>query len=318
LSSTKIGLGLAALGRPEYINLRSHDDPDKSIEAYRANAFRVMDFAYEKGIRHFDTAASYGKGEQFLLDWNKKHRHHDVTISSKWGYSYVANWEIDFKGRHEIKEHSLKKFLEQWQNAQKMLPALKIYQIHSATFESGVLENTEVLRALDKIRESTGVKIGISVSGAHQKDILQAAFMVKVNNKKLFDSYQATYNVLEQSCFGILKKIMAGGKTVIIKEAIANGRLLENKKLIHYRKTYKLLKELSNKYAVGIDAIALRFIIDLLGPQLVLSGASNALQLDQNVKSLHFKLCQSELSQLELLAIEPDQYWKERSLLFWH
>jgi aryl-alcohol dehydrogenase-like predicted oxidoreductase len=199
-----------------------------------------------------------------------------------------------------------------------MLPALKIYQIHSATFESGVLENTEVLRALDKIRESTGVKIGLSVSGPHQKDILLAASKVTVNDKKLFDSYQATYNVLEQSCFGILKEIMADGKTVIIKEAIANGRLLENKKFMHYRSTYAILKELSNKYGVGMDAIALRFIIDFLGPQLVLSGASNTLQLDQNIKSLHFNLSQGDLSQLELLAIEPDPYWKERSLLFWH
>jgi aryl-alcohol dehydrogenase-like predicted oxidoreductase len=318
LNRTKIGLGLAALGRPEYINLRSHDDPDKSIEAYRANALKVMDFAYEKGIRHFDTAASYGKGEQFLLDWNKKHGYNDVILSSKWGYSYVANWELDFKGQHEIKEHSLEKLIEQWGTAQKMLPALQLYQIHSATFESGVLENTEVLLALDQIRESTGVKLGISVSGASQKDILQTAFTMTINNKKLFDSYQVTYNVLEQSSFGILKKIMADGKTVIIKEALANGRLLENEKFKHYAATYAFLKELSKKYGVGMDAIALRFIMDHLAPQLVLSGASSTVQLAQNIKAIHFKLSPNEVSQLKFLAIKPGQYWKERSLLFWH
>jgi aryl-alcohol dehydrogenase-like predicted oxidoreductase len=317
LNRTKIGLGLAALGRPAYINLRSHDDPDKSIKAYEANAFKVMDFAYEKGIRHFDTAASYGKGEQFLLEWDKKNRHHDVVLSSKWGYSYVANWELDFKGQHEIKEHSLEKLIEQWGTAQKMLPALQLYQIHSATFESGVLEKTEVLLALDQIRESTGVKLGISVSGANQKDILQAASKITINNKKLFDSYQVTYNVLEQSSFGILKKMLADGKTVIIKEALANGRLLENPKFKHYAATYVFLKELSKKYGVGIDAVALRFIMDHLGPQLVLSGASNTVQLAQNIKALHFELSQKEVSQLEFLAIKPEQYWKERSLLFW-
>ena len=317
MSSTKIGLGLAALGRPEYINLRYHDDPDKSMEAYRANAFKVMDFAYENGIRHFDTAASYGKGEQFLMDWDKKHGHQDVILSSKWGYSYVANWKTHFKGQHEIKDHSLVKLVEQWQYAQKMLPALQLYQIHSATFESGVLENREVLEALYEIRESTGLKIGITVSGANQREVLAVAFKVKVNDRKLFDSYQATYNILEQSSFAILKEIMADGKTVIIKEAVANGRLLENDKFDHYHKAYGLLKKLSNKYGVGMDAIAIRFIIDFLGPQLVLSGASNILQLNQNLQSGHCKLLQSELLELEVLAVKPDQYWKERSLLSW-
>jgi len=318
LTRTKIGLGLAALGRPEYINLRSQRDPDKSIEAYRQNAFRVMDYAYKNGIRHFDTAASYGKGEQFLLDWNTQHAYKDVQLSSKWGYSYVANWEIGFKGAHEIKEHSLAKLMEQWQKAREMLPALETYQIHSATFESAVLENTEVLQMLHKIKESAGLKIGISVSGSNQSEILRAALSVKVNDSPLFDSYQVTYNILEQSCFSILKEIIQSNKTVMVKEGLANGRLFENQKFSHYNHLYKLLRDLSKKYGVGPDAVALRFIMDSLQPGLVLSGASNTLQLSQNLKAATIKLEQNDLAKLHALGINRDQYWKERSLLLWH
>jgi len=318
LTRTKIGLGLAALGRPEYINLRSQRDPDKSIEAYRQNAFRVMDYAYKNGIRHFDTAASYGKGEQFLLDWNRQHAYKDVQLSSKWGYSYVANWEIGFKGAHEIKEHSLAKLMEQWQKAREMLPALETYQIHSATFESGVLENTDVLRMLHKIKESSGLKIGISVSGHNQSEVLRAALSVKVNDNPLFDSYQATYNILEQSCFSILKEIIQSNKTVMIKEGLANGRLFENQKFSHYNHLYKLLKDLSEKYGVGPDAIALRFIMDSLQPQLLLSGAFNTSQLSQNLKATTIKLEQNDLTKLYALGLDRDRYWKERSLLLWH
>jgi len=313
-----MGLGLAALGRPEYINLRNQLDSDKSIEAYRENAFKVMDYAYKNGIRHFDTAASYGKGEQFLLDWNRQHAYKDVHLSSKWGYSYVANWEIGYKGAHEIKEHSLAKLIEQWQKAQEMLPALETYQIHSATFESAVLENTEVLQMLQKIKESAGLKIGISVSGSNQSEILRAALSVKVNDSPLFDSYQATFNILEQSCFSILQEIIQSNKTIIVKEGLANGRLFENQKLSHYNPLYKLLNDLSKKYGVGPDAIALRFIMDSLQPQLVLSGASNTLQLGQNLKAVTFKLDQNDLAKLYALGIDRDQYWKERSLLLWH
>lgn len=318
MGATEIGLGLAALGRPEYINVRSQLDPDKSVEAYRSNALRVMDFAYENGIRHFDTAASYGKGEQFLRDWNTKNAYNDVKLSSKWGYSYVANWEIGFNGQHEIKEHSLAKLQEQWLEAQKLLPALDTYQIHSATFESGVLENSDVLQALHLIKETTGIKIGLSVSGANQSEVLEAAFNIKVNDNSLFDSFQVTFNILEQSTYKVLQKILQHNKNVIIKEGLANGRLIENINYEHYKSLYKRLNELSEKYGVGVDAIALRFIMDYLKPQLVLSGASSIRQLNENMQARTFVLNKNELSDLKSFASEPKQYWQERSSLSWY
>lgn len=318
MGRTQIGLGLAALGRPEYINVRCHPDGDKSIEAYRSNAMEVMDYAYKHGVRYFDTAASYGKGEQFLLEWNTKHTYDDVKLSSKWGYSYVADWEIGFKGQHEIKEHSLAKLQEQWKEARKLLPALETYQIHSATFESGVLENSDVLQALNKIKEETGIKIGLSVSGANQSELLEAAFSININGIGLFDSYQATFNILEQSSYKILQKILDHKKKVIIKEGLANGRLFENKNYLYYKSLYTRLNELSIKYGVGVDAIALRFIMDYLEPQLLLSGASNTTQLSQNLQAYNFRLDSNEVSELKSFAKAPDQYWKERSLLLWN
>ena len=114
MSMTKIGLGLAALGRPEYINVRDGNIPNKSMEAFMENAFSVFNFAYKHGIRYFDTAPSYGKGEQFLTNWNSKYQHKDVTLSTKWGYTYVADWKLGISGAHEVKEHSLDKLMEQW------------------------------------------------------------------------------------------------------------------------------------------------------------------------------------------------------------
>ena len=46
-----------------------------------------------------------------------------------------------------------------------MLPALKVYQIHSATLESGVLENQKVLKHLARIKKETGLLIGLTSSG---------------------------------------------------------------------------------------------------------------------------------------------------------
>lgn len=308
---------MAALGRPEYINIRRHPDPDKSKSAYKEMALKVLDLAYDKGVRHFDTAASYGTGERFLLEWNQIRARKDVEFSTKWGYSYVADWEIGFRGKHEVKEHSLAKLKEQWQYSKKLLPRLSTYQIHSATFESGVLKNSQVLSELGAIKNKTGIKIGLSASGPDQASILKAALLVEVNQKPLFESFQVTYNILEQSCHTVLKEIISAGKTVMIKEALANGRLFKNENFPHYGKLYKSLEKLSKKYRVGQDAISLRFVMDHLKPELVLSGASNTTQLKENLKVLGFQLTDEELKHLASLSADVHYYWKERQLLEW-
>ena len=68
---TALGLGLAALGRPGYINLGHAEDTrdGRSVEAMRERAFAVLDRAWAAGVRYFDTARSYGRGEAFLGDW---------------------------------------------------------------------------------------------------------------------------------------------------------------------------------------------------------------------------------------------------------
>ena len=49
--------------------------------------FDVMDFAYKKGVRYFDTAPSYGLGEQFLLDLEK-------TVDNIKTLYYLQNGDI--------------------------------------------------------------------------------------------------------------------------------------------------------------------------------------------------------------------------------
>lgn len=312
MSETKIGLGLAALGRPEYINIRTDNSIDKSEEAFKQNTFNVLDFAYQKGIRYFDTAPSYGKGEAFLQEWNNSKKHTDAILGTKWGYTYVANWQLGYQGKHEIKEHSLDKLNEQWQVSINLLPELKIYQVHSATFDSGILKNRDALNKLHSIKTQFGLLIGITTSGANQKDIIAEALKIEINNQPLFDSFQVTYNVLEQSTLSILKTLKQLNKTIIIKEALANGRVFNTNK--HSTQ----LKTVSNKYNVGIDALALRFVIDSLEPDYVLSGASNTEQLEQNLKALNFKLTPEEANNLSTLKSTPEDYWSERNKLEWN
>jgi aryl-alcohol dehydrogenase-like predicted oxidoreductase len=68
LAVSRLGLGLAALGRPGYINLLHAEDlgAESSEAALEHRAHQVLDAAWDAGIRYFDVGRSYGLGEKFL------------------------------------------------------------------------------------------------------------------------------------------------------------------------------------------------------------------------------------------------------------
>ncbi|MGJ8739044.1 aldo/keto reductase [Zobellia laminariae] len=315
-SKTQIGLGMAALGRPEYINIDA-GNRDKSEIGFRANALNVLDEAYEKGVRYFDTAPSYGKGEEFLKAWHDSREHTDVVLGTKWGYTYVANWELGYDGPHEVKEHSLEKLTEQWQVSKELLPSLEYYQIHSATFESGVLQNKPVLEKLLDIKRTTGLKIGMSTSGPNQKEVIENALQIRIDGEVVFDSFQVTFNMLEQAVLPVLRDIKLQGKKLIVKEAMANGRVFKNEKYPQYQSLYATLQTLAKRYEVGVDAIALRYVMDAVQPDYVLSGAADIIQLEQNLKANSFTLNEEELAELTKAKVNSKVYWEERSQLSW-
>src|SRR4051794_21331819 len=110
ISYTSLGLGLAALGRPGYINLGHNQDlpAERTREAMRTQAVQVLDTAWDAGVRYFDAARSYGAAEEFLGTWLRIRRidPKEVTVGSKWGYTYTANWQVEAE-KHEVKDHSL-------------------------------------------------------------------------------------------------------------------------------------------------------------------------------------------------------------------
>ena len=93
------------------------------------------------------------------------------------------------------------------------------------------------MNQLFEIKKQTGIQIGITTSGLHQSKIIEAALKIKIDNEDLFDCYQVTYNILEQSTHAILKELIQKNKTVIIKEALANGRIFRNEKY-HQKKQH--------------------------------------------------------------------------------
>jgi aryl-alcohol dehydrogenase-like predicted oxidoreductase len=297
LKVTPIGLGLAAVGRPGYITLHRGKDlgADRSVDALERRSHEVLNAAYDAGIRYFDAARSYGFAERFLASWLHQRGlpPNTVTVGSKWGYQYVGDWHVDARV-HEVKDHSLTALRRQIEESRELLGEyLGLYQIHSATLESGVLEDKAVLSELIGLHAS-GLTIGMSVSGPRQADVIRRALAVSVDGVNPFQSVQATWNLLEPSAGPALAEAHDAGWGVIIKEALANGRLASQ------------------------DRVAIAAALANPWVDLVLSGAVTEAQVRSNASAIEVHLSSAELDELSRLAEPADQYWKERSRLAWH
>jgi aryl-alcohol dehydrogenase-like predicted oxidoreductase len=321
LAVSPVGLGLAALGRPGYINLGHAADlaGDYELARMEAYAHAMLDAAWEAGVRYFDAARSYGRAEAFLARWLAKRQITPgaVTIGSKWGYTYTAGWRAEAE-RHEVKDHSLATLLRQSAESREILGRhLCLYQIHSVTPESGVLEDRAVLEELARLR-GQGWKIGLTVTGPRQGETVRRALGVTVAGERLFDCVQATWNLLESSAGPALEEAKAAGLGVIVKEALANGRLTARNIDPAFAARRRRLEGEAARFGVSLDALALAAVLARPWVDVVLSGAAALDQLRSNLAALSVLWDQRAGELARALAESPEDYWHTRARLPWN
>lgn len=311
ISVSAIGLGMAAIGRPGYINLGHGEDLNghTSPAGLERHAGVILDAARAAGVTYFDAARSYGRAEAFVGRWLDRHAgtRPGVVVGSKWGYVYTAEWKVD-ADVHEVKVHTRENLDRQFDESRALLGMhLRLYQIHSATLDSGVLDDPEVVVRLAELRDS-GLLIGFSTSGPRQAETVRRALGVEVDGVLLFGAVQATWNLLEPSVGPALAEAADAGLGVIVKEAVANGRLTSRN------------PELAER--VGglvpnwpLDAIAMAACLRQPWASVVLSGAATVEQLLSNLEAVSVPL--DVLSTIPDLSEDADNYWRMRSLLAW-
>ena len=280
LSASRIGLGLAALGRPGYINLGHSSDlaGQTDVESLERVAHAVLDAAYNRGVRYFDVARSYGKGEAFLGEWLRGRRlgPSEVTVASKWGYTYTAGWRVDAP-INEVKDLSLGALRRQFAESRDLWPEpppLPNPLRHPRQRGPGGP------RSARRAGAATSRRAG---DRAHSDWPRQAETVERALEVGGFDTVQATWNLLERTAGPVLATAHAAGMGVIVKEPLANGRLTS-------RGSVAALSDVAREAATTADAVALAAVLAQPWADVVLSGAATTDELESNLDALELDL----------------------------
>ena len=316
LAVSRLGVGLAALGRPGYVNVGHGADlaGETTVRELEHRTHAVLDEAWGSGIGYFDAARSYGRAEEFLASWLAARRIEpdEVTIGTKWGYTYTANWLVGADA-HEVKDHGLATLRRQWAETQAILGNhVDLLQVHSATLDSGILDDVSVHDELARMRGDGEVAaIGLSLSGAAQAETLRRAMALTSAGSAVFDVVQATWNAREPSIGSTLAEASASGMGVIVKEALANGRLARGAEA-------EPVSQQARRLGTTPDAVALAYAIEQPWADVVLSGAVSVEQLRDNLAASDLRLDDETRRALQALAMPPEGYWRERARLAWN
>jgi aryl-alcohol dehydrogenase-like predicted oxidoreductase len=168
-----------------------------------------------------------------------------------------------------------------------------------------VLDDAAVLDELARAR-AVGLAIGFTTTGPNQRETIERALELEA-----FDTVQSTWNVLERSAGPALAAAHDAGLGVIIKEALANGRLTA-------RGDVPALIQAAERISATPDALAIAVVLAQPWVDVALSGATTSGQVTSNLSAAEIEL-EEELSEtLASLREDPTEYWEHRAELPWN
>lgn len=202
---------------------------------------------------------------------------------------------------------------QQRETRQLLGDALDLYQVHSLTLDSGALDDRALLDALADLR-AAGTPVGVSLSGPRQADALERVLAVERDGTGLFSTVQATWNVLEPSAGDMLRTAGRAGVGIIVKEAVANGRLTPRTCEPAIRGTRG---PIADRCGVTIDAVALAAVLVRPWVDVVLSGVATVAHLRDNLRAIDIELTNDDVAVVDGMAEPSATYWERRADLAW-
>ncbi|CAB4493065.1 aldo/keto reductase [Rhizophagus irregularis] len=277
---------------------------------------KVFDLYYEKGGNFFDTANMYnfGDSERFLGDYVSDKRS-DVVIATKYSCNPTAlqkdkRFNPNFGGNHR------KSLVENLDESLKRLNMsyVDILYVHFFEYRTPI---EEYMRSLDDIVRS-GKALYVAVSDTPSWALSRSNTIAELRGWSPFIGLQTRYNLLDRSMEFDLQPACAEHDIGIIPWGIIAEGFLTGKytresvnsdsrgqsiaKHAQSEKNWKILDEvtaISKEIDRSPVQIALNWIQQKPGITSPLIGAKTVTQLEENLKSLEFKLTPEQMKRLD-------------------
>lgn len=255
----------------------------------REDSLKMLDLAYKKGIRIFDTASAYGDAEEILGEFMKSRNLIDkIKIITKLRPNIVD--EMGGEPYDVILENlslSLKRLNREYVDG---------YLFHTPAY----IKDEKLVDCLVRLKEQGLVK-NIGVSIYNEEDAIYAAKL------DLVDYIQVPYSIFDQRLnktdfFKIAKE---NNKTVFARSAFLQGLFFmpEDKIPLHLEKVKEYFKELDdiiNKHGLTRQQVALSFSYQNQNIDYVVFGVDNIDQLIEDIDIVEKNInCQECIKELE-------------------
>ncbi|GBB85846.1 hypothetical protein RclHR1_01230009 [Rhizophagus clarus] len=288
------------------------------IGSNKEESKKVFDLYYEKGGNFFDTANFYnlGDSERFLGDYVSDKRS-DVVIATKYTLNATAvqkdkRYNPNFGGNHR------KSLVENLDDSLKRLNMsyIDILYVHAYEYRTPI---EEYMRALDDVVRS-GKVFYVAVSDIPSWALSRSNSIAELRGWSPFIGLQTRYNLLDRSLefdlepacaehgigivpWGVIAEGFLAGKYT--RESVIDSTVTRNESIknhFKYEKNWEILDEviaISKEINRSPVQVALNWIQQKPGITSPLVGARTVSQLEENLKSLEFKLTPEQMKRLD-------------------
>lgn len=294
LIASRIGFGCWAIGGHGYGNI---DDGD---------SIKSIHHALELGINFFDTADVYGFGHsEEILSKALGHRKKDVIIATKFG----VNWN---NAGITTKDCSPKRLLTALEGSLRRLniDCIPLYQIHwpdNKTKIDDVIDTLEKCQIAGKIISygcsNFSLNLMNSIKNINKITTQQSQFnLLDRQNKDLIQECSNKYKI-SNIVYGVLARGLLSGKFSANSFFSKNDSRKEDpnfigERLIKNLKVVELLQYIGLRYSKTPSQIAIRWVLQNVGIDIILLGISKTNQIEEDIEVFNWNLLHQDFSHL--------------------
>ena len=275
----KVILGTAQMGLDYGINNR-----DGKIDT--SESFKILNFAFLKGVKHLDCAESYGDIHKTLGLFKTLNPYKDFNINTK--LSSIGTKHKPFDKLNEF------------------LSDLKIKQIYSLMFHSYSFfqKNLNQLSDYVSMKEDGLINnIGVSVyTNQELKEII---------HDDNIDLIQIPFNMLDNAIekLDLIKEAKQNGKIIQARSIFLQGlffKNLEENEIIIKKLHNELLeiKRISKQNKIPLNEMALNYVLQNDCIDYIVLGVDNLLHLKKNIEALDKPLHHQIINEIDAIKTE--------------